>query len=290
MKSPLNWVGNKYKYMPIINKLVSGKVYNKVIDCFMGTGNILLNINCRANAFIGNDKNKLTPKLYKAIKQYNYNYVVDDFNGICLKFNNFSHKDDYYNFRDYWNSKYLNDIFDVDFIYETVMLLKMCSNSMVRFNSKKGYFNQGFRGLLKGQREFFNDIKKQNIIKDINELNQALQSKEYVFYNENFINLNEIYDDNNLLILDPPYSLVSGMYDLNYTYEHDEFLYELMSKTNNKFIFFNYLERDNEVNENLEQFINSNELQVIDINNQTLSGQKRTNTKNVREVIVHNIN
>ncbi|MEE0615972.1 MAG: DNA adenine methylase, partial [Intestinibacter bartlettii] len=157
MKSPFNWVGNKYKYIGTINDLVRDKKYNDVVDCFMGSGNILLNLECTANRFIGNDKNRLLPYIYERIR------VIDNFNihqiEITLnQWNRFSSKEDYYNFREYWNKKYKNNRFDDAFIYETALLLKMCSNSMVRFNSK-GEFNQGFRGLGK-KTEFFTDTMK----------------------------------------------------------------------------------------------------------------------------------
>lgn len=41
MKSPYNWVGNKYKHLDIINKIVKDKQYDDVVEGFMGTGNIL---------------------------------------------------------------------------------------------------------------------------------------------------------------------------------------------------------------------------------------------------------
>ena len=74
MKSPFNWVGNKYKYIGTINDLVRDKKYNDVVDCFMGSGNILLNLECTANRFIGNDKNRLLPYIYERIR------VIDNFN------------------------------------------------------------------------------------------------------------------------------------------------------------------------------------------------------------------
>ena len=63
-KTPFNWVGNKFKYIDVINNLVRNKKYNSVIDMFMGSGNILLNINTNANKMIGNDKIKLLPCIY----------------------------------------------------------------------------------------------------------------------------------------------------------------------------------------------------------------------------------
>lgn len=68
MKTPYNWVGNKYKHMEIINSIVRNNEYDRVIDVFMGSGNILLNLECESNTYIGNDKIKLLPKLYNLIK------------------------------------------------------------------------------------------------------------------------------------------------------------------------------------------------------------------------------
>ena len=190
MKSPFNWVGNKYKYIGTINDLVRDKKYNDVVDCFMGSGNILLNLECTANRFIGNDKNRLLPYIYERIR------VIDNFNIhqieiILNQWNRFSSKEDYYNFREYWNKKYKNNRFDDAFIYETALLLKMCSNSMVRFNSK-GEFNQGFRGLGK-KTEFFTDTMKKIIVNGLNDLNIELNKNNYEFFTEDILNRSAIY-------------------------------------------------------------------------------------------------
>ena len=131
MKSPFNWVGNKYKYLDVINSLVKDKNYDNVMECFMGTGNIILNIECNANKFIGNDIAKLLPMMYKHIKNMD-NFTMEYLENKLNQWNRFSTIEDYYELRAYWNNKYINNKFDDDFVYETAMLLKMCSNSMVR--------------------------------------------------------------------------------------------------------------------------------------------------------------
>lgn len=154
-KTPFNWVGNKFKFLKDINDTIQNKKYDRVIDLFMGSGNLVLNINSvEAKIYIGNDKIKLLPYIYRELSDNKYKYSLEDIENIINKFDRFSTKESYYTFRDYWNEKYLNDKFDRDFIMETILLLKMCSNSMVRFNPKHGYFNQGFRGLGK-KSEFF---------------------------------------------------------------------------------------------------------------------------------------
>jgi len=290
-KTPFNWVGNKYKYINIINSIVKDKQYEYVLDMFMGSGNIILNIDVMADTYVGNDKNKLLPKIYKFLNEINYKYTYYDIENILNKFNRFSNKEDYYIFRDYWNEKYLNNVFDKDFIIETILLLKMCSNSMVRFNPKEGYFNQGFRGLGK-KKEFFTENMKQLCLDELNKLIDNIKNKNYEFLNADFMDYFDglCGDKKGLLILDPPYILRKDMYDTDWTEKHDDKLYELMRTTKDDYIYFNYLERDGVVNKDLESFINENKLTVIDINNKTMSGQGRdTNVKEVREVVITNV-
>lgn len=284
MKSPFNWVGNKYKYMEIINTLVKNKKYNDVVDCFMGSGNILFNLECNANRFIGNDKVKLLPNIYDRIR------VIDDFNMnqieiILNQWNRFSSKEDYYNFREYWNNKYKNNRFNDSFIYETALLLKMCSNSMVRFNSK-GEFNQGFRGLGK-KTEFFTDTMKKIIIDGLSDLNVELNKNNYEFTIEDILNIYP--DENDLLILDPPYILRDDMYSMDFSKKHNDYLINLLDGNKCDFIYFNYLERDGVIYNELNDIINKNNYYVIELSNKTGSGQNRKGIKDIKEVLVTNI-
>lgn len=286
IKSPFNWVGNKYKYLDIINELVKNRTYNNVYELFMGTGNILINLECRANKFIGSDAVKLIPNVYNVIK--NNTYTIDDVEQIINENNRFSQKDDYYNFRDYWNERYFNNEFDKKFSIETALLLKMCSNSMVRFNRTTGKFNQGFRG-LGNSKEFFGDSMKRLVLNGLNNLHKKFNESEYIFEHKQF----EQYTDkseNNLLILDPPYLLESEMYNLKFNEELDNLLLELMRNTNNDFIYFNYIKRGELEHEKLKQVIEEKDFTVITINKKTNSGQGRKNySLDVEEVLVTNI-
>lgn len=257
----------------------------------MGSGNLLLNIDVYADRYIGNDKIKLLPNIYTEINNNNYIYNLEDIERIINKFDRFSTKESYYTFREYWNRKYLSNEFDRDFIMETILLLKMCSNSMVRFNPKEGYFNQGFRGLGK-KKEFFTDTMKHLCVDEINKLSNKISGVEWCFYNKDFLQYKDVNFTNgkDLLIVDPPYMLRCDMYDTDWTQKHDEKLFELLENTSNDFIYFNYLERDGIKNESLLDFINKNNFRYIEINSKTLSGQGRSeNIKSVKEVIVTNV-
>lgn len=286
IKSPVNWVGNKYKYLNIINELIKNKKYKNVYELFLGSGNLLLNLQCHAENYIGCDKTKLIPSLYNELSKYTYSLI--DVEKVLTRFNHFSNKDDYYIFRDYWNNKYLNNTYDKEFIVETILLLKMCSNSMVRFNPKEGYFNQGFRG-LGNKKEFFTNTMKELVIDGLNSLKQRLLEKNFKFVTANFTNFKDTVE-NSLLILDPPYILRQDMYDTDFTNETDESLISLIANTKNDFIYFNYLIRDGEVHTALQELINKKALKVININDKTLAGQGRSKSiREVQEVILTNV-
>lgn len=289
IKSPFNWVGNKYKYLDKINEIVNDKKYEKIIEPFMGTGNILLNINAIACYYIGNDIIPLVPKIYSSIKTNRYSFKTEELKSIINAWNRFTHKDDYYTFRNFWNNKYINNIYDKDFIYETALLLKMCSNSMVRFN-KSGRFNQGFRGFKEGQTEFFNDNMIISIVNQLNLLSTTLNGRNYIFLEGDFKKVLKNVSKNDLLILDPPYILRTDMYNLSYDNKNDEYLLEFLSNTNIDFIYFNYVEADNVINNNLEKILKSNkEIKWEIINNKSLTGQGRKGEKSVKEIIATNI-
>ena len=266
--------------------MVAGKQYDKVIDVFMGSGNLILNVDCKANKFIGNDKTKLIPKLYTEIPKYEYTLL--ELETIINKFNRFSVKEDYYTFREYWNKKYFAETFDKDFIYETSLLMKMCSNSMIRFNHE-GVFNQGFRG-LGNSTEFFADSMKKLCVDGLNNLAERIKSKPFEFIINDFMDLpkSELCAENNLLILDPPYILRQDMYSQDFSNNHDTYLLDILNETKGDFIYFNYLERNGESNSNLSKLVNKR-FNTIHINGKTSSGQGRTETKQVEEVIITNV-
>lgn len=286
MKTPFNWVGNKYNYIDTINDVVKNKKYNKVVDMFMGSGNIILNLDCEANEFIGNDKQRLLPLLYKSINESSGMFDFLELRNIITKWNNFSNKQDYYDFRKYWNIKYNRNQFDREFIYETALLLKMCSNSMVRFN-KQGEFNQGFRG-LGNKKEFFGESMIELIVNGLNELDSSLCDREYKFTNYDMIDVK--YNRDDLLILDPPYILRQDMYSQDFSVKHDDYLLDILKKKEVDFIYFNYIERDNFTHTKLYELLNSDsELRVIELSNKTKSGQGAKDVKEVREIMITNI-
>lgn len=282
-----NWAGSKYKYIDLINSLIQNKKFDRIIDGFMGSGNVLLNLEVEAKEYIGIDLIKLLPNLYQYLKNNPTQITTNDLQIIIEKNNNFFPSTHYYEFREKWNEDYLANNYSKDFIIKTVLLLKMCSNSMVRFNNKTGKFNQGYRGC--SEKGFFKYNTLENITEKINNLIERLSTKNYQFYSDDFFNYidNINLTPNDLLILDPPYLLESSLYSIEYNQNQDQKLKELLLKTQGKFIYFNYLQKFQKVNENAK-FL-ADQFYTHSIRSNTSSGQFRKGTSEVDEVLITNL-
>jgi hypothetical protein len=275
--------------MDVINSLVRGKSFSMVIDLMMGSGNVLFNLDVTSDLFLGNDKQKLLPKIFEILKE-EAPYTQDDVEDVITCWGRFSKKENYYQFRDHWNKKYLSENFNRVFIIETILLLKMCSNSMVRFNPKEGYFNQGFRG-LGDKSEFFRDDMKKIVVENVNELISHLRTRNYRFTHDLITEYKDA-PNKRLIIIDPPYILRPDMYDNDFTKETDKWILSLLKNTENKFIYFNYLQRGDQKNLSLLEFLDSYPctLTMLEINKKTMAGQQRSkNIIDVEEVVVTNV-
>ena len=94
---------------------------------------------------------------------------------------------------------------------------------------------------------------------------------------------------NDLIILDPPYILRNDMYSMDYTKQHDDFLLKLLDSNSCDFLYFNYLERDGVVFDELQELIDKHNFNVIELASSTCTGQNRTGSKEVKEVLITNM-
>lgn len=293
IRIPFNWAGNKYDYTQFINTLVMGRSYDRVIDSFLGSGTLLLNMRCTANEYIGNDIIKLIPSVLNYLANNNINISLNDVTEIDRNWQ-FTLSEHYYTFRDYWNERYMGDEMDKQFVIETVMLLKMCNNSVVRFN-QKGEFNQGFRGISKtkerGLGKFFSDASLRSIQAEINMLDKILINRKYEFHNKDFRELLTTLNvgSKELLLMDPPYIITNtSVYGETYKEEEEKYLLDLLDGTQTDFILFNYLTNSDMEHNKLQELIDKNNYKVIVLRNK---GKLKSicNTNTSQEVIITNI-
>lgn len=102
IKSPLNYIGGKYKLLPQILPLFPNKI-NTFIDLFCGGGNICANVT--AEKIIANDDNNHVISIFKEIQKRDINDIIKEIEEIINTFS-LTIEDDtaYKKFRAYYNN------------------------------------------------------------------------------------------------------------------------------------------------------------------------------------------
>lgn len=151
IKSPLNYVGGKYKLLPQILEIFP-KDINTFVDVFGGGFNVGANIDC--NKIIYNDNIPLLVDLMKTFYTYDSDYIIDKIQNNIINYNlSKTNKDAYLNFRKHFNSNNTKNPID----FYTLILYSF--NYQIRFNSKMEYNNT-----FGQNRSEFNDRIKSNLL------------------------------------------------------------------------------------------------------------------------------
>lgn len=194
IKSPLNYVGGKYKLLSQIKPLFPKNI-NTFVDLFCGGCNVSVNVD--ADKIVANDLSEEVIGIYKGIQQEGTKNSLDLIKNISNKFElSKTNKEGYYNLRNYYNNGNKNW-----YIFYT--LIAHSFSNQIRFN-KKGEFNMPF-----GKR-YFNSKLEENFIK----FSDAIQNKNIIFTNDNFKNfdINKL-NKNDFVYLDPPYLITLACYN-----------------------------------------------------------------------------
>lgn len=297
----INWVWNQYNNIYEIHEKINlWKKYNNVIDWFLGWGSLLLNLNASWKKYIWYDKMDLSIKFFNSIQNNQKEIQLKDFWNVINKYNNFSEKENYYDFRNDWNLLYKKSNFSKkDFIIKTILLLKLCSNSIIRFN-KKWEFNQGFRWLWKRKLEkwtFFTEKVISKVFLEYEKLIKRLNSKDFSFEIWDFLKEMKKYWEWDLLILDPPYKDIWNVYNSIWNEEKEKELLEfLLNEYKWDFIYFNYLNKERKSEElkkknlNLVKFMNVYpNIKLLNMKSHISMWQKRKWFWYIKQVILTNI-
>jgi adenine-specific DNA-methyltransferase len=195
IKSPLNYIGGKYRLLKQIMPLFPSKI-NKFVDLFAGGFNV--GINTCANVIYANDINTYVIEILKAFRE---NDLKDILSHIERRINEFSlskyNEEGFLRFRDFYNrSQNPLDLYT---------LICYSFNYQLRFNNSHEYNNPFGRN-----RSHFSDELKQKLIRFI----EALKSKEVIFSSCEFENFCfDGFDKDDLVYCDPPYLITTGSYN-----------------------------------------------------------------------------
>lgn len=273
IKSPLNYVGGKFKLLPQILPLFPEKI-DTFIDIFGGGFNVGINI--EANTIIYNEIMPDVCNIIQGIKNSNDN-IMDEFQKIIDEYGlNKTNKDGYLKLREEWNNSKDRDW------KKLYMLICHSFNNNIRFN-KKGGFNVPFGK----DRSEFNPRLRQKFIDFRNEL----KNKNVAVTNETFKNIK--INPDFFVYADPPYHIATANYNENqgWTEQDDIDLMEYLDKVNElggKFAMSNVLEHKGLKNERLINWSSKYKIHYLNANYNNCCYHKTERNNPTIEVLITN--
>ena len=224
IKSPLNYIGGKYRLFPQLLPLFPEKI-NTFVDLFAGGLDVSLNVH--ANRIVCNDINYYVIGLFEYFKHNTIDTIIDDTQRIIHKYNlTKQNGDGYYALREQYNKNHS----------PLLLFLLICYgfNHQLRYNNN-GEFNNPFGK----NRSSFNA----NTEKNLRQMHEKLQDIE--LKTGNFRDFNtEFMGAGDFLYADPPYLISCGSYNdgkrgFEGWKEHDDLaLYEKLDGLNDRNIRF----------------------------------------------------
>lgn len=245
LKSPLNYIGGKYKLLPQLIEFFPEKI-NTFVDLFSGGFNVGINVDC--NKVVCNDMNTLIIDLYKEL----YSKPIDEtLNKITGRINEYGlskeNEEAFKKFRDYYNkTKEPIDLYT---------LSCYSFNYQFRFNNNKEYNNPFGRN-----RSQFSDNMKSNLIL----FTEKLKSMNVEFLSEPFdkVDLSKLNSED-FVYCDPPYLITTGSYNdgnrgfKDWKEEEEIQLYKVLDELNKrkvKFALSNVIEHKGKENVLLKEW------------------------------------
>lgn len=193
IKSPMNYIGNKYRIIEQIQKWFPKNIHT-MVDLFCGGGDVA--INTMANRIIANDINCYVIDIFKAFQKYGKDDTLRYIDETIKRWGlSKSNKDAYIKFRNYYNqSKNPLDLY---------ILMCFSFNYQFRFNEAHEYNNP-----FGANRSSFNDVMRNNMIQMFDRI-QGIEFQSNDFLTFDISSLKE----GDFLYADPPYILTCGSYN-----------------------------------------------------------------------------
>ena len=236
IKSPINYVGGKYKLISQIEPLFPRNI-STFYDVFGGSGTVL--INTKADHYIYNDINFYVSSIFDGLISQRAEETILQIEKIIQEYNlSKTNKEGFEKLRDDYNSG-KND-------WITLYTLMCYSfNWQMRFNTQHKYNSSWGK-----DRSSFTDRQRNSLIQMHNKI-----STDIVVTSKNFTDIDfSDFDENDLIYLDPPYFNSVGSYNdgkrgfEGWTKEHEIKLLELLTrlhKQGTRFALSNNLKYDN---------------------------------------------
>lgn len=276
IKSPMNYIGGKYKLLPQILPLFP-KDINTFVDLFCGGFNV--GVNVKANKIIGNDLCKEVIEVYKGIQKEGLENSLNLIKNEISKYNlSKTNEEGFKQIRSFYNEGNKE-------WYIFYAMLTHAFNYQIRFN-KKGEYNMPFGR----NKSYFNPTLERNFIK----FAKAIEEKNIIFTNHNFKDLKiNLLNKDDFVYLDPPYLITCASYNEQGGWNEEE-EYSLLSLCDNlnnnniKFALSNVLEHKGLKNEILMKWANSYKIHYLNHNYNNCNYQDKNKDSKTIEVLITN--
>lgn len=284
IKSPLNYVGGKYKILDQIIPKFPKKI-NTFVDLFGGGFNVGINVD--ADTVVYNDVIEPLCELMNYFSNKNAEEVVQNLeDNISINGLDKENTDAFLKLRNKYNhSVYKNED---DKIIDFYTLILYSFNYQIRFNQNMKY-NTPFGK----NRSSYNSNTKKNLEKFVNKINKInVKVSKEKFVDFDFSNLGE----NDFVYCDPPYLITTGSYNdgnrgiKDWTLDDEKKLLNILDDLNSKGIKFalsNVLVANDKKNEILTEWSKKYTVYIIE-NTFNNSNYRRKNKDDTIEVLITN--
>ena len=277
LKSPLNYVGGKYKLLSQLLEYFPKEI-NTFVDMFSGGFNVGINVDSKKT--ICNDINSFIIDLYKELYKEPINNVLGHIQNRIDEYGlSKENEEGFKKFRIYYN-KTKNPI-------DLYTLSCYSFNYQFRFNNDKEYNNPFGRN-----RSQFSENMRNNLIL----FTEKLKNMNIEFSSEQFDKLNlEDLTDKDFVYCDPPYLITTGSYNdgnrgfKDWKEEEELKLYGMLDNLNGKHIKFalsNVIEHKGKENKLLKEW--SKKYKVIYLTSDYSNSSYNTKRDKSIEVLIVN--
>lgn len=256
-KSPLNWVGNKYKQLPQLFTIFPKNI-NNFMDLCTGGGDVAINMLPRANKIYANDINTYVIDIMKEFQSKSIEEILKFIDNRIEEFQlSKTNKEGYLNFREKYNNGTYSTPLDL------FTLTRFSFNNNMRFNGDR-LMNQAFGA----NRSSFNPVQRKNTISFHNKIQSVnLSNKSF-----ELIDLS-IFTPEDFIYIDPPYLISDSFYntgartaDLRWEQQDDLKLFNYLNSLNTRFAMSNFIHHKGKTNTKLIEWIEDMKLNTYNIN------------------------
>lgn len=279
VKSPFNYIGNKYRIIEDIKRFFPKKI-DTMVDIFCGGCDVTANVD--ANKIYANDINYHVIDIMKSFQKYSIEDLLDYIDST-IKERGLSKENEkaYLDFRKYYNET-RNPL-------DLYVLMCFSFNYQFRFNSSHEYNNPFGRN-----RSSFNDKMRENLIAFKGRI-EGVEFSSLDFMDFDY----SVLKEGDFLYADPPYLITCGSYNdgkrgfKGWNKDEDEKLMSLLDDLNGrgvKFALSNVTEHKGTKNEALIRWARENKYHThkirFDYNNCNYHTKNRDNV--TKEVLITN--